>query len=91
MTSILMGLWAILTEHRLYLYVGAWGWGTTWMFWRTIYESQRAYDNGDLSAFAWVGFAPFIVPVMAAQVGVYVLIVAAIVEGIAFAWRLFHL
>jgi len=49
--------------------------------------SQAAYDAGDLSAFAWTAFLPFILPVFMLQAAMYVLPVAIVGEVVVFsAW-----
>ena len=45
-----------------------------------LVESQSRYEDGDLSAFAWTGFWPFIYPLFWAYSGEKVAPVAVVIE-----------
>ena len=83
----IVGVLTVLVEYRAAIYVVALAFGT-WLSWQNaIAHSQAAYDAGDLSAFAWTGFAPFIIPLMVLDAAMYVVPVVIVVEIGLFFWR----
>jgi hypothetical protein len=70
--------------YRLIVYVLAYAVTVWWLVSDAIAHSQSAYDAGDLSAFAWTGFMPFIFPIFMIQAAFYVLPVVIVAEVIFF-------
>jgi hypothetical protein len=60
------------TAYRLGIYVLAYAVTVWWIVSDAIAHSQAAY-GGDLSAFAWTGFMPFIFPIFMVQAAFWVL------------------
>jgi hypothetical protein len=58
--SMIPAIWT-----RLAIYFGVVAFLTAGWFAVEWLRSSLAYRRGDLSAFAWMGFAPFIIPLMA--------------------------
>ena len=56
-----------------------------WWQVRSAYtHSQAAYDAGDLSAFAWTGFLPFLMPLFMFDAALYVVPSVIVVELVLF-------
>jgi hypothetical protein len=68
-----LGFWALAYLATVFLIVRG-----------AIAHSQAAYDAGDLSAFAWTGFIPFIFPIFMMQAAYCVLPVAIVAEVVVF-------
>ena len=52
-----------------------------------IAHSQAAFDAGDKSAFAWMGFFPYIFPLFCIEAGMFTLPVVVVLElSLAVAW-----
>ena len=68
-----LGFWVLAYLATVYLIVRG-----------AIAHSQAAYDAGDLSAFAWTGFMPFIFPIFMIQATLYVVPVVIVAEVIFF-------
>lgn len=84
---LIVGVLTMLVEYRLAIYAASLAVGT-WLVWRSaITHSQAAYDAGDLSAFAWTGFASFIIPIMFLEAAMYVVPAVIVIEIGLLAWR----
>lgn len=57
---------------------------------KALQFSQEAYDGGDLSAFAWTGFWPFIFPMFWVESAIYVVPVALFVEFVLWIGRIVY-
>lgn len=68
-------------ESRLLLYVLAVVIGTIIMVTLQIADSNRAYEEGDRSARAWMAFLPYLIPVFIAYAAAYVAPVAIVTEA----------
>jgi hypothetical protein len=56
-------------EWRVLAYLLCWAAATWVVVQRMLSHSQEAYDGGDLSAFAWTGFFPFLFPLFMIEAG----------------------
>lgn len=65
---------------RCFCYVVAWAF-VGWMIMdANIDNSRAAYEAGDRSAYAWMGFLPFFLPIFWGRALVYIAVMAAMVE-----------
>jgi hypothetical protein len=71
-------------SYRMIVYVLAYVVTVWWIVSDAIAHSQAAYDGGDLSAFAWTGFMPFIFPIFMIQAAFWVLPCVVVLEVILF-------
>ena len=72
--------------YRVLLYLAIWLAITTGILVSNYVSSQAAYDAGDRSAFAWMGFLPFLIPIIAGYVSFYGIPVVLVIEGFLW-WR----
>ena len=61
-------------EWRVLAYLLCWAAATWVVVQRMLSHSQAAYDGGDLSAFAWTGFFPFLFPLFMLEAGFYLVL-----------------
>ena len=62
------------------LWLFLWAVGTYVIYRFQMAESQAQYDAGDLSAFAWHGFLPFVLPIFMTQAFFFVVPIVFAVE-----------
>jgi hypothetical protein len=79
-----------MAEVRHLAWVILWFVGGYASYWMHVAESQSRFDAGDKSAFAWMGFLPFLVPIFMMHSAIVVFPVAIVVE-IALWIRFWHL
>jgi len=71
-------------EWRVLAYLLCWAAATLVVVQRMLIQSQVAYDAGDLSAFAWTGFFPFLLPLFIMEAGFYLFPFVVLVEVVLF-------
>ena len=71
-------------EWRVLAYLVCWAAATWVVVQRMLSHSQAAYDGGDLSAFAWTGFFPFLFPLFIIEAGFYLVPLIVLVEVVLF-------
>lgn len=54
--------------------------GGAWEFAVIYRDSREAYESGDLSSFAWLGFLPFIIPLICLRPALIVSVAAVCLE-----------
>lgn len=74
-----------LSVYALLIVSGGW-----LLLQRSLQFSQEAYDGGELSAFAWTGFWPFVFPMFWAEAAIYIVPVALFVEVVLWIGRMFR-
>lgn len=70
--------------YRLIVYALAYAALVWWFVSDAIAHSQAAYDAGDLSAFAWMGFMPFIFPIFMLQAAFWAVPCVVVLEVVLF-------
>lgn len=70
--------------YRLAVYVLAYAALVWWYVSDALAYSQAAYDGGDLSAFAWMGFFPFVFPIFMLQAAFWFVPCVIVLEVILF-------
>jgi hypothetical protein len=73
--------------NRALLYIVVWVFFTWRYYAAQVALSQIKYDAGDLSAFAWYGFLPFILPIFMAHAGMITLAIAFFAESSLLIWK----
>ena len=71
-------------DTRLLIYVLMCLLGTILVGYIQVEYSRQAYEAGDKSAYAWMGFFPFLVPIFVIESAKYVASFAAILELVIF-------
>ena len=69
---------------RLFIYVLMCLLGGILVGYMQVEYSRQAYEAGDKSAYAWMGFLPFLIPIFMIESAKYVASFAAIVELVIF-------